>query len=130
MLSICVNFFFLNLVQVNPKSPDFVEQYESTVQQMQVVITDMRAHLEQSAILSILAFVEQVNVKLAQLTPEQEQMAEDSPAEPGDSTSRTTTTSQKKADSSSEQTSKDKTKTKVMGEYMYGILQLILPECH
>lgn len=109
---------------MNPKSPDFVEQYESTVQQMQVVITDMRAHLEQSAILSILAFVEQVNVKLAQLTPEQEKMTKDSPTEPGDSTSRTTTTSQKKTDPSSEQMSKsetqDKIKTKVVGEYMYG----------
>lgn len=96
-----------------------MEQYESTVQQMLVVVTDMRAHLEQSAILSILAFVEQVNVKLAQLTPEQEQIAEDLPA--GDSTSRTTTTSQKKT---------DKTKTKVVGKYTYGTLQLCLLELH
>lgn len=112
---------------MNPKSPDFVEQYESTVQQMQVVITDMRAHLEQSAILSILAFVEQVNVKLAQLTPKQEQIAEDSPTEPGDSTSRTTTTSQKKTDPSKSE-AQDKTKTKVVGKYMYGTVQLNLPE--
>ncbi|KAK3890033.1 hypothetical protein Pcinc_005997 [Petrolisthes cinctipes] len=110
----------LQFTQVNPKSPDFVEQHESTAQLIHVVVTDMRAHLEQSAILSILAFVEQVNVKLAELTPEEELTVEKSPEQPEDTTSRTKT-SQKQADSSSKKKSKSETreilKTKVLASH-------------
>nr|XP_045626468.1 vacuolar protein sorting-associated protein 13C-like isoform X1 [Procambarus clarkii] len=59
----------IKFMQVNPKSPDFESKHASTAQHLCVEVSNMKAQLEQSAILSILAFVEQLNYKLSQLSP-------------------------------------------------------------
>lgn len=53
--------------QVDPKSPDFHSKHASTVQLLSVDVSNLKAQLEQSAILGILAFVEQLNYKLSEL---------------------------------------------------------------
>lgn len=63
----------LKFIQVNRKSPDFQTKHASTKQLLRVEVTHLKAHLEQSAILTILAFVEQLTFKLNQLAPEQSQ---------------------------------------------------------
>ncbi|XP_050687793.1 intermembrane lipid transfer protein Vps13-like isoform X2 [Eriocheir sinensis] len=68
-------FLTLNFTQVNRKSPDFQVKYGSTMQHLHVMVSHLKAHLEQSAILSILAFVEQLTYRLNQLAPEQAEEA-------------------------------------------------------
>ncbi|KAK8381851.1 hypothetical protein O3P69_015099 [Scylla paramamosain] len=63
----------LKFIQVNRKSPDFQTKHASTKQLLCVEVTHLKAHLEQSAILTILTFVEQLTFKLNQLAPEQSQ---------------------------------------------------------
>nr|XP_053651667.1 uncharacterized protein LOC128701769 [Cherax quadricarinatus] len=93
--------------KVNPKSPDFESKHGSTAQLLCVDISNMKAQLEQSAILSILAFVEQLNYKLSQLAPSVE-----TPAEP----MQTASTLSKSLDSHEKKSSgeMDKSKTKAL----------------
>lgn len=58
------------------------------MQLLHVKVTNLKAHLEQSAILSILSFVEQLTFKLNQLAPEQSQAL---PAQAVDSDTETLT---------------------------------------
>ncbi|KAG7176031.1 Vacuolar protein sorting-associated protein 13C-like [Homarus americanus] len=85
----------MKFTQVDPKSPDFQSKHNSTSQLLRVDVSNMKAQLEQSAILSILAFVEQLDYKLSQLTPTPaepareatttpQQPPENLPAEPSD----------------------------------------------
>ena len=62
----------LSLVQVNPKSPELEGKHKSTAQLLHVTVTNVRAQLEQAAILSILKFTDQLNDRLAQLAPPDE----------------------------------------------------------
>lgn len=59
----------LEFTQVDPKSPDFQSKHASTAQLLYIDVSNLKAQLEQSAILSILAFVEQLTYKLSELAP-------------------------------------------------------------
>lgn len=57
----------LKFIQVNPKSPDFRTKYESTLQLLCVDVSHLKARLEQSAILSILTFWDQLSLRLSKV---------------------------------------------------------------
>lgn len=57
--------------QVDPKCPEFESKHASTLQLLCVDVTNLTAQLEQTAILSIIAFAEQLSNKLGEVAPTQ-----------------------------------------------------------
>ncbi|XP_076066395.1 vacuolar protein sorting 13C isoform X3 [Oratosquilla oratoria] len=56
--------FVLKYTQVNPKCPDFHTKYNSTLQLVKIDITSLTTYLDQGAILSIMAFNDQLMSRL------------------------------------------------------------------
>ncbi|KAK7070439.1 hypothetical protein SK128_013369 [Halocaridina rubra] len=59
----------IDFIQVNPKSPDFKGKHGSTAQLLHIKVSNLYAQLEQSALLSMLSFYEQLYRKLQQMAP-------------------------------------------------------------
>lgn len=61
----------IKFTQVDPKCPEFESKHASTLQLLCVDVTNLTAQLEQTAILSIIAFAEQLSNKLGEVAPTQ-----------------------------------------------------------